>query len=95
MTTRTSSRTVVFTRSFSLPGVEAVQPPGAYTVETDEELLEDLSFQAYRRTATTIRLPSPSGKTWLDQMVLVDPLDLEAAQDRDRVEPAPREDRKS
>jgi hypothetical protein len=58
MTTRTSRRTVTFTRPFSLRGIDGVQPAGAYTVETDEELLGSLSFPAYRRVATTIFLPS-------------------------------------
>ena len=54
MTLRTSRRTVAFTRAFSLRGVDGVQPAGTYTVETDEELLESLSFPVYRRVATTI-----------------------------------------
>jgi hypothetical protein len=39
-----ASRTVTFRRPFTVTGVDEVQPAGTYMVETDEELLEDLSF---------------------------------------------------
>jgi hypothetical protein len=56
MTTRTSRKTVTFTRPFFLSGIDEVRPAGTYAVETDEELLQALSFPAYRRVATWIRL---------------------------------------
>ena len=84
MIMRTSPRTVTFTRPFSLHGIDGVQPAGAYTVETDEELLEGLSFPAYRRVATTIFLPSRPGDVVSGQLVTVDPSQLEAAEKRDR-----------
>jgi hypothetical protein len=49
MTTRTSNKTVTFRRPFVLGGFDEVLPAGAYCVETDEELLEGMSFPAYRR----------------------------------------------
>ena len=55
---RTHGRTVIFLRPFALRGVDGVQPPGAYTVETEEELIEGLSFPAYRRKATVMLLPA-------------------------------------
>ena len=36
MTLRTHRETLVFTQPFTLSGVEDVQAPGAYTVQTDE-----------------------------------------------------------
>ena len=83
MTMRTSRRTVTFTRPFSLRGIETEQPAGTYAVETDEELLEGLSFPAYRRVATTIFLPSRPGDLVSGQLVTLDPLELEAAEQRD------------
>jgi hypothetical protein len=83
MTMRTSRRAVTFARPFFLRGIETEQPAGTYTVETDEELLEGLSFPAYRRVATTIFLPSRPGDLVSGQLVTIDPLDLEAAQKRD------------
>jgi hypothetical protein len=83
MTMRTSRRTVTFARPFSLGGIEAEQPAGTYAVETDEELLEGLSFPAYRRVATTIFLHSRPGELVSGQLVTIDPLQLEAAEQRD------------
>lgn len=58
---RTSRQTVTFKRPFSLRGVGRQLPPGTYAVDTDEELLDGLSFSAYRRRATTIFLPTQPG----------------------------------
>jgi hypothetical protein len=79
MTMRTSRRTVTFTRPFFLRGIETEQPAGTYAVETDE----GLSFPAYRRVATTIFLPSRPGDLVSGQLVTIDPLQLEAAEQRD------------
>lgn len=80
---RTSRKTVTFTQPFRLRGVEDMQPAGTYQVETDEELLQGVSFPVYRRVATVIFLPSQSaGATWV-HAVDIDPLELDAAQDRD------------
>jgi hypothetical protein len=83
VTLRTSRRTVAFTRPFSLRGVDGVQPAGTYAVETDEELLESLSFPVYRRVATTIFLPSRPGGMVSGQLVTIDPLELAAAEKND------------
>ena len=82
MTVRTSRKTVTFTRPFSLSGIE-VQPAGTYTVETDEELLPGLSFPAYRRIASLIFLRSRGGGAVVEEVANVDPLELQAAQERD------------
>ena len=83
MTVRTSRRTVTFTRPFSVSGIDQMQLPGTYAVETDEELLPDLSFPAYRRIATMIWLRSQPGHAIMEQVVNIDPLELQAAQARD------------
>lgn len=80
MTVRTTSRDITFRRAFSLPGVDGMQPPGTYTVETDEEQIPGLSFLAYRRMTTTITLPIPYGGGVVRQVVAINPADLEAAQ---------------
>lgn len=92
MNARTSSKTVTFTRPFVLSGIDGVQPAGTYTVETDEELLQALSFPAYRRVATWIQLPSSPGgaasAAGLARVANIDPGELEAALTRDAaVEP--------
>jgi hypothetical protein len=83
MTVRTSRKTVTFTRPFSLSGIDEVQPAGSYTVETDEEELPGVSFPAYRRIATLILLRSRNGGRVIEQLISIDPLELQAAQERD------------
>jgi hypothetical protein len=83
MTVRTSRKTVTFTRPFSLSGIDEVQPAGTYKVETDEELLPGLSFPAYRRIATLIFLRSQGSGPVVEEVASIDPLELQAAQERD------------
>ena len=79
MTLRTRRETVTFAQPFTVPGADGTQPAGAYTVETDEEAIEGLSFLAWRRIATVIVLPVPHGGAGSFQAVTVDPHLLEAA----------------
>lgn len=74
MTTRTARTTVTFTRRFAFDGIEGEHPPGTYDVDTDEELIEDLSFLAWRRVATAIHLPKGGAM----QMHRIDPAELDA-----------------
>jgi hypothetical protein len=83
VTIRTSRKAVTFTRPFLLSGIGEIQPAGTYTVETDEELLEGVSFSAYRRIATLIFLPARCGSTALGRVVDIDPLELESTLERD------------
>ncbi len=83
MSERTRRELVTFLHPFSLPGIEASQGPGTYTVETIEEPIDGLSFVAYRRVSTTILLPSPQFGHASRQAVTIDPRDLEAARKKD------------
>ncbi|MDR3421434.1 MAG: hypothetical protein P4L80_09380 [Xanthobacteraceae bacterium] len=83
MTTRSHSTSVVFGHPFELKGVDRILPPGVYRVVTDEELIEQLSFPAYRRTATMIFVPADSHHGSSVEMVAIDPHELQAAQERD------------
>jgi hypothetical protein len=85
MTTWTTSRTVTFHRPFYLKGVDRLLPPANYRVVTDEELIEGLSFPAYRRISTAIFVLAPSGSAV--EMVTIHPLDLQAAQELDATVP--------
>jgi hypothetical protein len=73
---RTRREVLVFDHPFSLSALDEVQPAGSYTVAIDEELIEGLSFLAYRRVATTIYLPLPQGGAGSVQAVSVDPNEL-------------------
>jgi hypothetical protein len=88
MTIRTTRTTVTFRRPFSLTGTDRIVPAGSYPVVTDEELIDGLSFLAYRRVLTAIYLPV-AGHGSSIEMLVVDPQDLDAAQDRDRTAPIP------
>ena len=81
MTTRTRERTWTFSKPFMLKGVDRLLPAGDYRVSTDEELIESLSFPAYRRVATMIFGPGPKGLSL--EMLTIEPSDLQAAQERD------------
>ena len=80
MTTRTTSRTVIFVRPFQLDAADGEHPPGIYVIETEEELLQSVSFPAYRRVSTTIHCRTRDGIT---RFVTVDPSVLDAALARD------------
>jgi hypothetical protein len=80
---RSLSKSVVFGQPFTLKGVDRILPAGSYKVVTDEELIEGLSFPAYRRVSTMIFVPAESGNARSVEMVTIDPEDLKAAQARD------------
>jgi len=82
VTTRSHSKSVVFSRPFELKGVDRVLPAGDYRVVTDEELVEELSFPVYRRVSTMMFVPGKSASSV--EMVAIDPQDLLAALRRDR-----------
>lgn len=71
---------MTFGGAFVLGGLDRELPAGAYVVETDEELIEGLSFPAWRRVATLIHLPATPGRT---ETLSVDPAALDAALSRD------------
>jgi hypothetical protein len=83
MTTRTSRETVTFGNPFSLKGIGRILPAGSYDVVTYEELIEELSFPAYRRQSTMMLVPMNSTKWSSVEMIAIDPLDLTAAKGRD------------
>jgi hypothetical protein len=84
MITRTRNTLAVFRHPFELKGVDRVLPPGEYKVITDELLIEELSFPVYRRVSTMILVPGEFHASTLE-MVTIDPHDLQAAQNRDKM----------
>ena len=79
---RTSTKTVTFTRPFSLMGIEGVQPAGTYNLETTEELLQ-ASIPTYRKISTLIRLPTRVGGAARDMVVDIDDAEVSTALERD------------
>jgi hypothetical protein len=78
--TRTKRSKLIFGRAFQLKGVDRLLPAGQYELVSDEELIEGLSFPAYRRVASWIMAPS---KGCASEMLTVDPGDVAAAHERD------------
>jgi hypothetical protein len=84
MSIRTRQQTITFQKPFLLDGIGQVQPAGTYRVEIEEEGIPDLSFAAYRRTATVIYLPSQRAGTMNSyEAAVIDSVDLDAALQRD------------
>ena len=79
MVTRTSSKQVTFHRPFLLSGFDGMQAAGTYTVDTEEELIDALSFSAWKRVATVMQLARGGATEYLP----VDPDELSEAQMRD------------
>ena len=79
MNIRTERHSITFTRPFTIAGIDHVQPAGTYLIETDEELIEGLSFQAYRRTSTRIRIAADPMRPGVQEVVEVNSPEIAAA----------------
>jgi hypothetical protein len=60
---RDTTMDVTFRHVFTIKGLESPVPPGTYRVDIEEEQIDGLSFLAYRRLATFIRVPWPAVAT--------------------------------
>lgn len=83
MFSRSTTRTVVFRFPFELSAVDGALPAGSYEIQTEEELIPGLSFEAYRRISTTISLDTSTRVASSRQIVSIDPAELELALKRD------------
>ena len=79
MTTRTIETTVTFTRPFTLSSVDGPQPAGTYRLEAEEEQIEGVSFNAFRRTTMLLFLPANPAPGAMRHVVQVDPTELSDA----------------
>jgi hypothetical protein len=82
MTTRSRRETITFQHPFRIRGIDRLLPAGAYEVITDEEMIEGLSFPAYRRIATMIMVPAAEQNLTME-MVSIGSVDLADAQHAD------------
>ena len=83
MTTRVTSKAVVFSRPFVLNEADGEQPPGIYTVETEQEPLDIASILAYRRVSTVMHRYDLHATGGFIRFVTIDPAELDAALARD------------
>lgn len=75
--------TVTFRRPFHIAGLHEEQPAGAYNLELDEEILEGVSFVAFRRTRVLLHLRHSAARPGISESLWIDPADLDAALKRD------------
>ncbi|MFC3676788.1 hypothetical protein [Ferrovibrio xuzhouensis] len=84
MSARSTETTITFLHPFSLSVLDKPLPAGRYLVITEEDEIAGVSFQAFHRTATLLHLPAIGGSSSMQQLVTVNPDELEAAQHADR-----------
>jgi hypothetical protein len=82
MPNRNSENTVRFHGAFTLKGVDRELPAGVYRIVTEETPLDGISFLAYQRVSTSIVVPIGQAS---EEIAPIDPNDLEAALQRDRL----------
>ena len=89
MTMRSRRENIPFKHPFRIKGVDRLLSAGAYEVITDEEMIEGLSFAAFRRVATMIMVPAAAPRSSTMEMISIGSVDLSDAQRIDAS--APRE----
>lgn len=80
---RTTRKVITFRHPFFLSDAEDLYAAGQYAIETDEELLQDVSFPAYRRVATLMQRIHDTDPKRIMPVETIDPLLLDAAIMRD------------
>ena len=89
MMNRTTTTHVTFRHPFRIEGIAEKLPAGTYLVETEEEQLQALSFEAWRRLETVIHLPRQPGGLMVEQVFPIDREALEATLARDARDGSP------
>lgn len=84
MNMRSTRSTVTFANPFTLPGYPGDLPAGDYEVLVEEELLQGLSFEAYRRTATYLTVGGMGRHAGRTELRAISDSDLQEALGRDR-----------
>lgn len=87
---RDTTKTVTFKSSFRLKGLDGEYPAGTYEVQTSEERVSTVLFEAWRRTNTQLRIPALERDFGQTQYVTIHPGELDDALMQDRGEPIPR-----
>jgi hypothetical protein len=85
MNTRSSRSVVTFPNAFALSGYSDKLPAGLYEVVVEEERLQGLSFEVYRRTATFLTVRGQGNRAGRIEIRPITEEDLELALTPDRV----------
>ncbi|ANH02743.1 hypothetical protein [Shinella sp. HZN7] len=83
MIERTTETEITFTNPFRLETLSEPLEAGTYRLVVDEELIEGLSFTAYRRVATHLEIPALSVAMARRQFLQVSPAEIDEALARD------------
>ena len=83
MTMRSTISTVTFSSPFTLSGYPGDLPADDYEVLVEEELLQGLSFEAYRRTATYLTVRGRGRHAGRTELRAISENDLKEALSRD------------
>jgi hypothetical protein len=83
MLSRTSESIVTFHHPFSIGNAISDYPAGSFRVVKEEELIQGLSFAAYRATSISLQLPAIGAPGTTQQFIAVSDHDLDAALDAD------------
>ncbi|WP_233417280.1 hypothetical protein [Halovulum marinum] len=84
MNMRSTRSTVTFSNPFTLPGYIGELPAGDYEILVEEELLQGLSFEAYRRTATYLTVRGRGRHAGRSELRTISDSDLKKAMSRDQ-----------
>jgi hypothetical protein len=87
MTTRSRREAITFQHPFRIKGIDRSLPAADYEVITDEEMIEGLSFAAYRGVATMIVVPAAPSRSSTMEMISIGSVDLSDAQRIDACAP--------
>ena len=79
MLTRSTRSMVTFSNDFMIGDSQRELPPGTYEIVVEEELLQGLSFEAYRRTATYLMVRGRGSNAGRTTMHMTTKEDLEHA----------------
>ena len=80
MTIRSRREVVTFKHPFRIRGIDRLLPAGDYEIITDEETIEGLSFEAFRRIGTMISAPAEGSGGLVTQRFSIGSVDLADAQ---------------
>ncbi|GLU27415.1 hypothetical protein Brsp01_26480 [Brucella sp. NBRC 12950] len=83
MTERTTTTEITFLHPFRLKSYSEPLEAGTYRLVVDEELIEGVSFTAYRKVATYLELPAISVAITCHQVLQVSSTEIDEALARD------------
>jgi hypothetical protein len=83
MTSRSADSVVTFKHPFAIGAHGPNLPAGAYRLTVEEELIEGLSFAAFRQTSTTLEVPAIGVASAIRQYLNITRDDLDAALHKD------------